>query len=100
MRCDAREDCVGSCESAASADRVGGPTDDCAPAPPASAIAARAAAAQPLAKRSAALLIEEVQVPGIDGDRHAVAQAKLHVRRERRDEVRPRADDAGLVLAR
>src|SRR2546430_17179953 len=99
MRCDASDDCVGSCESAASDAPLGGPADDCAPAPPTSAIAASAATAE-LAKRSAALLIEEVQVLGVDRDRHAVAETQLHVRRERGDEVRPRPDDARLVLAR
>src|SRR5438477_8436923 len=98
MRCDASDDCVGSCESAASDAPLGGPADDCAPAPPTSAIAASAATAE-LAKRSAALLIEEVQVLGVDRDRHAVAETQLHVRRERGDEVRPRPDDARLVLA-
>src|SRR5215510_7824183 len=99
MRCEASDDCVGSCESVAKAVPVGGPADDCAPATLASAIAATAAIA-PLTKRSAALLIEEMQVPRIDRDRHALAEAQLHVRREGCDEIRPRADDARLVLAR
>src|ERR1700745_1652655 len=98
MRCEASDDCVGSCESVASDAPVGGPADDCAPAPPTSAIAATAAISQPLAKRSAALLMEEVQVPRVDGDRDAIAEAQLHVRREGGAEVRPRADDARLVL--
>src|SRR4051794_38492864 len=100
MRCDASDDCVGSCESAASAAPVGGPAAVRAPAPPTSAIAASAATAQPLAKWSAAVLIEEVQVPGVDRNRDAVAEAQLHVWWERRDEVRPRPDDACLVVAR
>src|SRR6478735_10744721 len=99
MRCDASDDCDGSCDRGASPAPVGGPASVRAPATPASAIAASATVAQ-LAERIPTRLVEEVQVLRVDRDRHAVADAQLHVRRERCDEVRARADDARLVLAR
>ena len=71
MRCDARLLCVGGCESAVRAGPVGGPPTLVAAAPPTSAIATAIA----LAKRSAGRLIEEVEVPRVDGDRHLVARA-------------------------
>src|SRR5947207_5698434 len=92
MRCDASELCVGR----AASDVRGGLADRAAP--PTSAIAAQVAIAQPLAEGLTRRLVEEVQVLGVDRDPHRVAEAELDVGRERRDEVRARADDALLVL--
>src|SRR3954453_8173548 len=97
MRCAASADWPGSCDSAARAAAVGGPAVEPANALP-SAIVASATTAQ-LTQRSATRLVEEVQVVGVDGDGPAVAELQLHVRRERRDEVRPGPDDACLVAA-
>src|SRR3954465_10418932 len=99
MRCDASDDCVGNCDSAASAAPVGGLADVRAPATPPSATAATAAITQ-LTERSATLFVEEVEVLRIDCDRHEVAELQLDVRRERGHEVRTRADDARRVLTR
>src|ERR1700749_4963228 len=100
MRCDARLLCNGGCESAARTAPPGAPEDFPPEAPLAtSAIAANAAIAHPLTQRSARSLIKEVQVLGVDGDRDVVAELQVHVRRERCDEVRSRADDGLLALA-
>src|SRR5438874_3742400 len=99
MRCEASEDCVGRTESACRTAPVGDTSTLVAPAPPTSAIAASAAIAPRLTQRSARCLIEEVQVLRVDGDRDAVADVQLHVRREGGDEIRTGADDARLVLA-
>src|SRR5438477_5453085 len=90
MRCDASELCVGT----AASDATGGLA---APLEPASAIAASAAIAQ-LAERLTRRFVEEMQVAGIDCDRHGVTEVQLDVRRERRHEVRARADDTLLVV--
>src|SRR3954454_23902576 len=96
MRCDASELCDGGCESARSCAPVGGPAADPAYALP-SASAAVAARAQ-LTKRRTRCFVEEVQVARVHSNAHVVAEPELHVRREGRDEVRPRADHALLVL--
>src|SRR3954469_8408815 len=57
------------------------------------------AAATALPKRSTRSFVEEVEVLGVDRDRHLVAQLELNMRRERRDEVRPCADDGLLAPA-
>src|SRR5664279_5760806 len=99
MRWDASELCVGGCESALRTRPVGGPATVVAPAPLTSAIAT--AIAPQLTKRSAGRLVKEMQVFRVDGDRHFVAECEVNVRRERRDEVRARADDRlGRSLAR
>src|SRR6478672_4158201 len=92
MRCEASELCVGSCDSAA----IGGATFEL-PADPTSASAATAAIAL-LAKRSTRGFVEETKPAGVDSDRGVVSEPKLDVGRERRNEVRPRTDDAVLIV--
>src|SRR5438094_2207642 len=92
MRSDASELCVGS----AASELITG-TEAALPLEATSAIAARAAIAR-LAEWLTRRLVEEVQIAGVDGDRHLVAEVQLDVRRERRHEIRARADDALLVL--
>src|SRR5689334_5236290 len=99
MRCDASELCAGSCVNACSCAPVGGPPAADPPAATAAAIATPAiSAAVALPKRRTRRFVEEVQVARVDRDRHVLAELQLDVRRERRDEVRARADDALLVL--
>src|SRR5512146_947421 len=96
MRSDASGGAVPGFASAASTAPRGGAG---VPAPPpndsASAIAAQAASA--LAKRLTALRVEEVQLGRVDRDRDLLGQAELDVRRELRDQVGPRGDDALLA---
>src|SRR5436305_3113207 len=92
MRCEASESCAGHAASAA-----GEPPPECAVAATTPPSAASAASALP--KRRTGGFVEEVQVLGVDCDRDFVAELQLDMRRERRDEVRPRADD-GLVVVR
>src|SRR5881275_2739682 len=99
MRCEASVDCSGGCESDASTAPVGGPADELANAAAASAAATTPTAAA-LAERKPTVLVEEVQVLGVDRERHCVAELQLDVGRKRCDEVRARADDRALALAR
>src|SRR3954467_7643689 len=92
MRCEARLDCVGGADSACRTTPTGGPATEAPPTPLATSAIAAPATAQALPKRIATRLIEEVQVLRVDRHRHLVAELELDVRRERRDEVRPRAD--------
>src|ERR671935_817807 len=62
--------------------------------------ATAAATPRPLPKRRTRRFVEEVEVLRLDRDRHLVAELQRDVRRERRDEVRPDADDGGPVGAR
>src|SRR6266446_3196629 len=96
MRCEASDDCVGKTDNCSSAFPVGGEPAVSAPPGPTSAIAA--AIAQALAQRSTRSFIKEMEVLGIDGNLHAVAELELDVGRERCDEVRPRADDTRRVF--
>src|SRR5581483_11538583 len=93
MRCEARLDCAGSCASAVRAPPPGG-------GPAEAPSSATSASARALAQRRTGRLVEEVQVLRVDGDGHLVPELQLHVRRERRDEVRARADDRLAALAR
>src|SRR4051794_36275955 len=99
MRCEASVDCSGGCESDARTAPGGAPADDVAKAAAAST-AATTPKTTALAERKPTVLVEEVQVLGVDGERYVVAELQLDVRRERRDEVRARADDGALALAR
>src|SRR3954447_14482885 len=96
MRCDASELCAGSCENAFSCAPVGGPPPVLADALPSASIANAATAA--LTERRTGCFVEEMQVAGVDCDADLVAEPELYVRRGRRDEVRPGADNALLVL--
>src|SRR6476646_197135 len=101
MRCEARLLCAGSRESAARAAPVGGPAVERAWETPKNAAAASAAAARiALAKRLTVGLAEEVQVLRVDGHADLVAELQVDVRRERGDEIRARAHDGLLALAR
>src|SRR5262245_41465816 len=81
--------------------RAGGPASSAPAALPPSASAARTAPAQ-LAKRVARLRIEEVHLRDVDADGDLGLELQLDVRRELRDEVGARRDDAlfadGLLL--
>src|SRR5690349_15344188 len=100
MRCEARLLCAGGWESAVKTAPAGGPAVERASETPKNAAAASAAAARnALAKRLTVGLIEEVQVLRVDGHADLVAELQVDVRRERRHEVRPRADDGLLALA-
>src|SRR5204863_7320661 len=92
--------CVGGCESERRTAPVGGPAFEPALATPSPTAATAAIDTAALPKRRARRLIEEVQVLRVDRDGHLVAELQLHVRRERRDEVRARADDDSLRLRR
>src|SRR4029079_5581415 len=98
MRCEAIAARTGGCESDSRSAREGGagaatlpPEDD-----PASAARATPRTATQLAQRRTTLLIEDVDVRHVDGDRDVVVELHAHrvACRELRHEVRPRGGDA------
>src|SRR5581483_3074190 len=90
MRSLASEGAGAGCASAASAAEGGG----VAAAPRLETPTRIAASAARLAKRLTRLRVEEVRPCNLDGDRHRFGETHARVRRELRDEVRARSDDA------
>src|SRR5436190_3394495 len=62
------------------------------------AAATASATTTALAKRRTGRFVEEVDLPRVDRDRDVAVQLQLYVRRELGDDIRPRPDDALLVL--
>ncbi len=97
MRSVASDESAPGCASAASAAPDGGPAA-LVPAEPAvartAASTATAKAAVALAERLTRVRVEEVQPADVDGDGNVRLEAEHDVRRELRDEVRPRTDRA------
>src|SRR5262245_12613978 len=86
---------TGACVRVASCAPTGGPGGPAvAPWIKKGAASAARATASALPQRITRLLVEEVQPVPVDRDRNLVVDLQLDVRRERRDEVRPRADHA------
>src|SRR5712691_10648645 len=97
MRAEARLLSGAGCASSVSACPDGGATPEMCGVYEIPARAATARKSGPLTKGLTGLAVEEVHARDVDGDRHLFEQTQHHARRELRDEIRPRCDNALLA---
>src|ERR671932_49176 len=98
MRSDARlELCPGSASAARTCPEGGAAATEPWEAADAPASTATARKSAPLPKGLTGLAVEEVHARDVHGDGNPLQELQRHVRRELRDEVRPRRDDSALA---